>query len=69
MEITSFETAIKNFLDKYIQETAQAAHDAAAERIAGGAERNAVLAEYLSDAAFDSWYEKFVSNLQSAAGI
>ena len=29
----------------------------------------AVLAEVLSDAAFDVWYDEFVSGLRTAAGI
>ena len=56
----------RDFLGAYIQDTAQAAHDEAAERIAGGEDRDSVLAEYTSDAAFDTWYAGFVSGLQAA---
>lgn len=60
---------VRSFLDTYIQQTAQSTHDAAMARIEGGENRDAVLAEVLSDAAFDLWYEEFVSGLQTAAGI
>ena len=58
---------VRSFLDRYIQETAQEAHDTAAERISNGEAKNTVLADYLSDAAFQTWYEGFVSGLQAAA--
>lgn len=57
----------RSFLDTYIQDTAQAAHDEAAARIQDGAARDAVLAEYTSDAAFDAWYDSFMAGLQEAA--
>ena len=60
---------VRSFLDAYIQNTAQDIHDAAAERIAAGEDRDAVLSQYLSDEAFDAWYADFVSGLRSAAGI
>ena len=59
-------TEARNFLDSYIQESAQTAHDEAADRIKGGEDREAVLAEYVSDEAFAVWYEDFVSGLQKA---
>ena len=61
--------AVRSFLDTYIQNTAQAAHDEAAARIAGGEDRGEVMAEYTSDEAFDAWYAEFITGLQTAAGI
>ena len=61
-------TESRDFLDTFIQTTAQAAHDEAAARIAEGEERAAVLEEYVSDQAFDAWYADFVSGLQAAVG-
>lgn len=58
----------RDFLDTYIQNTAQAAHDEAAERIQNGEEREAVLEEYTSDEAFDAWYKDFISGLQASVG-
>lgn len=62
-------TQARDFLDTYIQDTAQTAHDAAAARIANGENREDVLSEYISDEAFEAWYADFVSGLQSAGGI
>lgn len=58
----------RDFLDKFIQDTAQTAHDEAAERIKNGEDREKVLAEYTSDKAFADWYADFVSGLQAAVG-
>lgn len=60
---------VRDFLEKYIQDTAQTAHDAAAARIASGENRDGVLSEYVSDQAFDAWYEDFLSGLRNAAGV
>lgn len=62
-------TEVRDFLDKHIQTTAQAAHDEAAERIGAGESREAVLAEYTSDEAFEAWYEEFCAGLRSVAGV
>lgn len=62
-------TEVRDFLETYIQATAQAAHDEAAARIENGEDRNAVLSEYISDEAFDTWYAGFVAGLQSAGGM
>lgn len=59
----------RTFLDTYIQETAQTAHDDAVSRIENGEDREAVLSDYISDEAFDAWYAGFVSGLQTAGGI
>ena len=58
----------RDFLDTFIQKTAQAAHDEVASRIEGGEDREAVLAEYTSDEAFDAWYADFISGLRTAVG-
>lgn len=58
----------RTFLESYIQETAQAAHDTVQEKIRNGADRETAIAEYTSDAAFAVWYADFVSGLQAAAG-
>lgn len=59
----------RSFLDTYIQDTAQTAHDEAASRIQNGEDRETVLSDYISDQAFDVWYEGFVSGLEEAGGI
>lgn len=66
-----FENAaeVRNFLGDFIQNTAQETHDTATARIKAGEKRDAVLAEYLSDEAFDAWYDAFISGIQAKAGI
>lgn len=59
----------RDFLETYIQNTAQSAHDEAASRISKGEDRNNVMNEYTSDSAFETWYSDFISGLKSAAGI
>ena len=61
-------TESRDFLDTFIQQTAQSAHDEADERIQNGEERDAVLDEYTSDAAFDAWYADFISGLKTKVG-
>lgn len=61
-------TEVRDFLDTYIQDSAQTAHDEAAARIQGGEDREEVLAEYTSDEAFEAWYADFISGLQTAGG-
>ena len=67
----SFEKSaeVRSFLDSYIQTTAQAARDEAAERIEAGESRADVLAEYLSDDAFDAWYAGFASGVKAASAL
>ncbi len=55
----SFRSALKN----YMESTTKDDYAAAAARIAGGEERDTVLAEYTSDAAFDKWFEGLTSAL------
>lgn len=59
---------VRDFLDTFIQNTAQAAYDEAAERIRNGENRISVMEEYTSDKAFADWYGDFISGLQAAAG-
>ena len=67
----SFEKSadVRSFLDSYIHETAQQAHASALARVEAGESRADVLAEYLSDDAFDTWYEGFASGLKAASGL
>ena len=62
-------TESRDFLDTYIQNTAQTAHDEAAARIAEGEDRDSVLKEYVSDKAFDEWYAGFISGLKTTVGM
>ena len=59
----------RSFLDSYIQNTAQTAYEEAAARIKAGEERATVMEEYISDAAFETWYEGFVSGLKEATEL
>ena len=59
----------RSFLESYIQDTAQSAHDEASERLNSGEDRDAVLNEYTSDSAFEAWYSDFISGLRAAAGM
>ena len=67
----SFEKSadVRSFLDSYIYTTAQAAHDEAAARIEAGESREDVLAQYLSDDAFDAWYANFASGVKAASAL
>ena len=58
----------RDFLDSYIQNTAKASYDAANARISSGEDRESVLSEYVSDAAFETWYADFLSGLHTAVG-
>lgn len=58
----------RDFLETYIQNTAQASCDEAATRIQNGENRDSVLAQYTSDQAFDTWYDNFISGLQNSVG-
>lgn len=59
----------RSFLESFIQDTSQSAHDAAYERISSGEDRDTVLNEYTSDSAFEAWYSDFISGLHTAAGM
>ena len=63
-------TETRNFLDTYMQATAQAAYEEAQTRIAEGQDsREDVLAEYISDEVFEIWYDDFMEGLKAAAGL
>lgn len=59
----------RNFIGDYIQETAQASHDEAYERIHSGEDREKVLEEYVSDKAFNEWYNEFSAGLHDVSGL
>lgn len=59
----------RDFLGSYIQDSAQSTYDEVVAKIAAGEDRDKVLEEYTSDAAFDAWYEEFISGLQRAVGM
>lgn len=62
-------TEARNFLDTFIQKTAQDAHDRAAAQLAAGASWEDIQDDYISDEAFDNWYDAFVYGLQEAVGM
>ena len=66
----AFEKSVesRDFLDKYIQDTAKAGQSEAAARIAEGENRETVLEDYVSDQAFEDWYAGFISGLKKAVG-
>ncbi|MDE6833240.1 MAG: extracellular solute-binding protein [Ruminococcus sp.] len=59
----------RNFLGDYIQDTAQASHDEAYGRIKDGEDREKVLEEYISDIAFDKWFDEFSAGLHEVSGL
>lgn len=62
-------TEVRDFLETYIQDSAQKACDEAAARVKKGEERETVLSDYVSEEAFETWYADFVSGLQAAGGV
>lgn len=56
-------TDIRTYIGDHIQETAKDAHDAAYDRINKGEDRDTVFNDYVSDDAFESWYETFCSDM------
>lgn len=48
--------AFRSALKQYMESTTKDDYAAAAARIAGGEDRNTVLAEYTNDAAFEKWF-------------
>lgn len=59
---------VRDFLGDYISRTASEDKAAVLERIAGGEERTSVISSYTDDAAFEKWYDGFLSGYTSAAG-
>lgn len=62
-----FETAseVRDYLGNYIQDTAEASYQEVMEKISEGADREEVIAEYISDSAFETWFSEFSSAMES----
>ena len=59
----------RRVLDYNLKDKAVADKEAIDEEIAGGTAREEAIAPYITEEAFDSWYEVFVSELSEAAGL
>lgn len=59
---------VRDFIGNTIENAAKADQAAARERILAGEDREAVLAEYTDDAAFERFYTEFSAGLLAAAG-
>ena len=59
----------RKVLDYNLKDKAVADKEAIDEEIAGGTAREEAIAPYITEEAFDSWYEVFVSELSEAAGL
>lgn len=55
----------RDYIGNTMQDTAANDYASAWERISGGEDMDTVLNEYVSDAAFDKWYDNFISGLES----
>lgn len=55
----------RDYIGDTMQNTAADDYAAAWQRISSGEDRDAVLDEYISDSAFDKWYENFISGLET----
>lgn len=55
----------RDYIGSAISDTAAAAHEEAAARIAAGEDRETVLGEYTDDNAFESWYSDFITGLEA----
>lgn len=55
---------MRDYIGDTIQSTASADHETVMQRISGGEDRDAVLEDFISDEAFDKWYDSFVSSLE-----
>lgn len=60
-------TAVRKVLEYSLADQIKADLADIQARVEAGSDRAAVLAEYTSDAAFDSWYEGFISEIENAA--
>ncbi|MDE7364192.1 MAG: extracellular solute-binding protein [Ruminococcus sp.] len=62
-----FETAseVRDYLGNYIQDTANQSYQEIIEKINDGADREETIAEYISDNAFETWFSKFSSTMES----
>ena len=59
----------RRVLDYNLKDKAVADKEAIDEEIAGGTAREEAIVPYITEEAFDSWYEVFVSELSEAAGL
>ena len=59
----------RKVLDYNLKDKAVADRAAIEEEMAGGTSREEAVAPYITEEAFESWYEEFVSALSEAAGI
>ena len=59
----------RKVLDYNLKDKAVADKEAIDEEVAGGTAREEAIAPYITEEAFDSWYEVFVSELSEAAGL
>ena len=59
----------RKVLDYNLKDKAVADKEAIDEEITGGTAREEAIAPYITEEAFDSWYEVFVSELSEAAGL
>lgn len=57
-------TETRDYIGNTMQDTAANDYKTASERIASGEDRETVLQEYISDEAFDKWYESFITGLE-----
>lgn len=57
-------TEARDYIGNTMQNTAADDYAAAWERISAGEDRDSVLNEYVSDEAFDKWYESFIGGLE-----
>lgn len=55
----------RDYIGLCLSDTAAAAHEEAAARIAAGEDRETVLAEYTNDSAFENWYSDFITGLEA----
>lgn len=59
---------VRDFLGDYMAETVAVNREAALQRIGEGEDRETVIASYTDNAAFEEWYEGFLSGFNTTAG-
>lgn len=59
----------REFLENYIQETAKADFEEIQEKISDGENRETVIENYISDNAFEKWFNEFSAGLHTASGL
>lgn len=55
----------RDYIGSFMEDTSTQDRAAALGRISSGEDRDAVIHEYVSDEAFDKWYETFISGLEA----